>query len=131
MSLAESFWTLDRFDCTDDTEVKPRLLTSDQLFPDSRGQVLANRHTAGMASVFLSSGKQTTIPVVEPEKSGPSEVREYSEWKRLPKSRTTRFTVTPASGVVPIWRAQSRISVVMAINDATASSYALRQILTH
>ena len=73
MSIAESLWTLDRFASIDDVEVMSRTLASDQVFPDSRGQILTDSHAPGIDVHFLSREKRTTIPVVEPEKSGPGE----------------------------------------------------------
>ena len=40
MFLAESFQTLDGFVCIDDAEGMSHTLASDQVFPDSRGQIL-------------------------------------------------------------------------------------------
>ena len=47
MFLAESVRTLDGFACIDGTEVMSHTLASDQVFPDSRGQILANSYAAG------------------------------------------------------------------------------------
>ena len=73
MFLAESFQTPDGFVCIDDAEVMPHTLASGQVFPDSRGQILANSRCARHCVHFLSSEERMTIPVMEAWKGGPSE----------------------------------------------------------